>query len=257
MQQNKYDDPSFFANYSQMPRSVGGLESAGDWPAFRVLLPDLRDQRLLDLGCGFGWHCRYARGQGARWVVGVDLSEKMLARAKADTEDRAIEYRRAAIEELDFQAGQFDVVMSSLALHYVKRFDVVCRQVSRWLTAEGAFVFSVEHPVFTAIAAQQWCLGPSGERLHWPVDDYHEEGARHTKWMADDVIKYHRTTATYVNALIDSGFSITRLLEPAPSAEMLVQWPEGNDERRRPMFVLVAAAKARTMPQHGGVPHPL
>src|SRR5438132_585639 len=103
-----------------MPRSVSGLESAGEWGAFRALLPDLRGRRLLDLGCGFGWHCRYAREQGAQLVVGVDLSEKMLARAKADTDDSAVDYRQCAIEDVDFRADQFDVVISSLALHYVE-----------------------------------------------------------------------------------------------------------------------------------------
>ena len=129
MRQNKYDDPAFFANYSQMARSIGGLEAAGEWPAFRELLPALRDKNVLDLGCGFGWHCRYARQQQARSVVGVGLSEKMLARARASTNDAAIEYRRLAIEDIDFSAGEFDVVLSSLALHYVEHFDLVCRKV--------------------------------------------------------------------------------------------------------------------------------
>src|SRR5207248_9740578 len=102
----------------EMPRSVGGLKEAGEWHAFRSLLPDLGGKRVLDLGCGFGWHCRYAREQGAGFVVGVDLSEKMLARARADTDDTAIEYRRCAIENIDFRANEFDFVISSLALHY-------------------------------------------------------------------------------------------------------------------------------------------
>ena len=123
MKQNKYDDPAFFANYSQMARSIGGLDAAGEWPAFRALLPKLRDKNVLDLGCGFGWHCRYAREQQARSVVGVDLSEKMIARARESTNDSAIEYRQLAIEDIDFPAGEFDVVLSSLALHYVERFD--------------------------------------------------------------------------------------------------------------------------------------
>src|SRR5436309_15973370 len=125
MKQNKYDDPEFFANYSQMARSIGGLDAAGEWPAFRTLLPQLRDKNVLDLGCGFGWHCRYARGQQARLVVGVDISEKMIARARESTTDAAIEYHRRAIEDIDFPAGEFDVVLSSLALHCVERLDIV------------------------------------------------------------------------------------------------------------------------------------
>src|SRR5256885_16790693 len=129
MKQNKYDDPGFFAKYSQMPRSIGGLDAAGEWPALRALLPNLRGKNVLDLGCGFGWHCRYAREQQARWVVGVDISEKMIAQARESTNDPAIEYRRLAIEDIDFPIGTFDVVLSSLALHYVEHFDVVCRKV--------------------------------------------------------------------------------------------------------------------------------
>ncbi len=243
MKQNKYDDPEFFAKYSEMPRSIHGLEGAGEWPAFRTLLPDLRDKCVLDLGCGFGWHCRYARQQGARSVLGVELSEKMLARANATTHHSAIEYRRCAIEDLELPAGQFDLVLSSLALHYVEPFDSVCRNVYRWLKSGGRFVFSVEHPMFTALAAQQWCLGPAGERLHWPVDRYQEEGPRHTQWLGEAVLKYHRTTATYVTALIDDGFRLTRLLEPEPTQAMLADHPDWKDERRRPMLLLLAALK--------------
>src|SRR5215469_17249129 len=117
MRQNKYDDPAFFTKYSQMARSIGGLDAAGEWPAFRALLPELRDKNVLDLGCGFGWHCRYARTQQARSVVGVDLSEKMLARARESTNDPAIAYRQLAIETIDLPAGTFPVCLGSLALH--------------------------------------------------------------------------------------------------------------------------------------------
>jgi SAM-dependent methyltransferase len=243
VKQNKYDDPDFFAKYSAMPRSSGGLENAREWPAFRSLLPDLHCKRLLDIGCGFGWHCRYAREQGASHVVGVDLSENMLERARANTEDSAIEYRCCAIEDLDFRPHEFDVVISSLALHYVRSFDSVCRNVVRWLSAGGAFVFSVEHPVFTAIAAQQWCVGQTGEKLHWPVDLYHEEGARRTNWMSENVIKYHRTIETYVNTVIGAGLHVTSLLEPGPTAKMLRMRPEWKDECRRPMFFLISAVR--------------
>src|SRR5260221_11187349 len=85
MKQNKYDDPAFFANYSQMARSISGLDAAGEWSAFRALFPTLRDKTVLDLGFGFAWHCRYARDQQARSVLGLDFSEKTNARAAKST----------------------------------------------------------------------------------------------------------------------------------------------------------------------------
>jgi hypothetical protein len=44
-------------------------------------------------------------------------------------------------------------------------------------------------------------------------------------------------------ALIDAGFTITRLCEPQPAQEMLDRHPEMRDETRRPMFLLIAAVK--------------
>ncbi len=243
MKQNKYDDAAFFANYSQMARSIGGLDAAGEWPAFRALLPTLRHKNVLDLGCGFGWHCRYAREQQARSVVGVDISEKMITRARENTHDSAIEYRQLAIEDIDLPAEAFDVVISSLALHYVEHFDIVCRKVHHCLVSEGSFVLSVEHPIFTALAAQNWYYGRHDERLHWPVDHYQDEGLRQARFLGHDVAKYHRTIATYLNALINADFTISKLSEPQPTQEMLDKHPEMLDETRRPMFLLIAAIK--------------
>ena len=242
MKQNKYDEPEFFAAYSRLLRSRHGLAAGLEWTAFRTLLPDLRDKRVLDLGCGFGWHCHYAQEHGARTVIGIDLSEKMLERARTTTHSPGIEYHRCAIEDIDFPANQFDVVISSLALHYVESFDQVCQRVFHCLTQKGVFVFSVEHPIFTALPAQSWYHGPNGERLHWPVDNYQEEGRRQTNWLTKNVIKYHRTIATYVNTLIDSHFLIKRLEEPKPPPDTTD--PDVQDQSRRPPFLLIAAVKA-------------
>jgi SAM-dependent methyltransferase len=152
---------------------------------------------------------------------------------KTDTREAAIEYRLCAIEDLDFPSGEFDAVMSSLALHYVDVFDVVCRRIAHWLNQGGTFVFSVEHPIFTAIAAPQWCLGPSGEQLYWPVCGYRREVGRRTEWLLGSVIHYHRTIANYVDTRTEAGFSITKLLEPTPSAELLAAGPRSRDGAAR------------------------
>jgi len=239
--QNIYDDPEFFTGYSEMQRSVGGLEEAGEWHAFREMLPDLAGKRVLDLGCGFGWHCRYARKKFASSVLGIDLSQRMLARAREMTDDPRIEYRRMAIEDAEYGASQFDVVISSLAFHYIERFDLVCRKVAGCLPPGGSFVFSVEHPIFTSLAEQDWCRGSEGELRHWPVDNYQMEGVRHTHFIADRVIKYHRTVATYLNSVIAAGLRIVRVSEPEPPRELLAKYPDWKDESRRPMFLIIAA----------------
>lgn len=82
MTQNIYDDPTFFQGYSQMGRSLGGLDAAPEWPA---LLPPMNGFKVVDLGCGYGWLSRWGSEQGARQVLGLDVSQKMLATACAST----------------------------------------------------------------------------------------------------------------------------------------------------------------------------
>ncbi|MYL43500.1 class I SAM-dependent methyltransferase [Virgibacillus salexigens] len=242
MKQNKYDDVLFFNEYKKMPRSIGGLEAAGEWPVFQQMLPNMREKRVLDLGCGFGWHCRYAKEQGARAVVGVDISERMLERAREETKHHSITYKRTAIEDIEFAPDSFDIVISSLAFHYVKTIDVVFYKVFQLLKRGGAFVFSVEHPIFTSQSAQDWYYDSDGNRLHWPVDNYQTEGIRHTMFLTENVEKYHRTISTYMNDLIKAGFRVTKVSEPKPHSGMLDK-PGMEDEIRRPMFLLVAAEK--------------
>ena len=240
MKQNIYDDPRFFEGYSQLRRHESGLNMAVDQPAMHSLLPPLADKRVLDLGCGFGKMCRYAIDEGAASVVGVDISTKMLAKAREDTADARISYVQSALEDLKFAPATFDVVVSSLALHYVEDYDSICANVKSWLVNGGAFVFSVEHPMVTAYPVGEYLAGKD-EGQHWAIDNYKFDGIRHTQWIAPDVIKYHRSVETYVNTLIDKGFTIVRLLEPEATADAIRERPELREESRRPTFMMLSA----------------
>ena len=243
VKQNKYDDDVFFDKYSNMSRSKNGLEGAGEWHELKKMMPNFKDKRVLDLGCGFGWHCRYAVENGARSVIGIDISQKMLSEAKSKTKYGNIEYICMPIEDIDFPEESFDVVISSLALHYVKSFEDVLVRVYKCLSKGGDFVFSVEHPIFTAQGPQDWYYDGKGNILHWPVDHYFTEGIRNAKFLGEEVIKYHRTLTTYLNSLIKLGFEITGVVEPKPAENMLNTVPGMLDELRRPMMLLVSARK--------------
>ena len=128
MKQNKYNDKNFFDKYSKMERSIGGLESAGEWHILKTMLPDFNEKNVLDIGCGFGWHCRYESSEGAKSVLGIDISSEMLKVAKEKTNDDKIKYKCIAMEDIDFSKGEFDVVISSLAFHYTKDFDIICKK---------------------------------------------------------------------------------------------------------------------------------
>jgi SAM-dependent methyltransferase len=240
MTQNIYDNPDFFAGYGRLERSLRGLDGAAEWPALRAMVGDVRGLNIVDLGCGYGWFCRWAREHGAHRVVGIDVSARMLEQARARTSDAGIEYQQADLDQLELPTDTFDLAYSSLALHYIVDLARLLGTVHEALRPGGRFVFSVEHPIFSAPQDQSWLSDSAGRRT-WPVNGYLEEGPRTTSWIADGVIKQHRSVGSYVNALLEQGFSLCRLEDWGPSEAQVAQRPEWACERDRPPFLLVAA----------------
>jgi len=173
--------------------------------------------------------------------LGIDVSEKMLARAAA-TEDAAIIYTRADMEHLTLPAASCHLVYSSLALHYIAHLDELMSQVHRALVPGGRLVFSVEHPIFMARSEPNWVANAEGRKT-WPVDRYLEEGPRASDWLTKGVVKQHRTVGTYLNTLLRAGFVLSHVEEWGPSDEQIAARPSLADDRLRPEFLLIAARR--------------
>ena len=129
------------------------------------MLPDINGLRVVDLGCGFGWFCRWAREQGAAQALGIDVSERMLTRARATTSDGAITYERADLERLELPEAGFGLAYSSLVLHYIKDVARLFGVIHRALVPSGRFVFSTEHPIYMAPRNPGW-----SNRRRWQED---------------------------------------------------------------------------------------
>lgn len=242
MTQNIYDKPEFFEGYGKLPRSVLGLDGAPEWPALRAMVPPLNGLKVVDLGCGFGWFCRWARTQGAHTVLGLDVSEKMLAQARALTPDAEVSYARADLEVLELPEGGFDMAYSSLAFHYVENLRGMLQTVHRALVPGASLAFSIEHPIFMAPRQPGWVTDEQGRKT-WPVDSYQIEGPRKTNWLADGVVKQHRTMGTLLNMLIATGFCISHVEEWGPTAAQVMAQASLAEERERPMMLLVSARR--------------
>lgn len=164
----------------------------------------------------------------------------MLTRARSETSSAAVRYERADLETVAIQPAAHDLIYSSLALHYLVDLVRLVSEVRRGLTARGAFVFSVEHPIVTCSTHQQFIADAEG-RKHWPVSGYLSEGRRVTDWLAKGVVKQHRTLATYLNLLTNNGLSLTQIKEWGPTDAQIAAKPAWAVERERPMFLLVSA----------------
>lgn len=243
MAQNIYDDPSFLAGYSEFPRSRDGLAATSEWPAFNALLPEIAGKRVVELGCGFGQLTRWLAAEGARDVLAFDLSEKMLARARHETESPAVRYQRADLETLTLAPLSVDLVVSSMTLHYLEDFGRLANMVFDAILAGGRLVFSVEHPIYAARADPEWVMAADG-RQAFAIADYGIEGRRVTKWIVDGVVKYHRSIGTMLNTLMAAGFTYGAVQEWTPSEAQLEAHPDWRaTELTRPMFLLISVNK--------------
>ena len=232
---NHYDNPEFFAAYAQMSRSQQGLDGAGEWHQLQPLFPDMTGRDVLDLGCGYGWHCRYASDHGAGSVLGIDQSEMMIAEAKKRNDAPGITYRVCSLQEYDYPKESFDLAVSNLVLHYVEDLDAVYRSIHETLRPGGVFLMNIEHPTFTAGVNQQFAKDGT-----WPVNDYYYPGLRKTDFLGHTIIKYHHTLTQILGGLLKAGFRIEAVEEAMPPEEWRAVMP---DEMRRPMMLLVKAVK--------------
>lgn len=250
---NEYDNEKFFSEYAKMPRSRDGLSAAGEWHQLKALFPSLQGKTVLDLGCGYGWHCIYAAEQGAVQVLGIDLSSKMIEEAKKRNAAEQIKYRICGIEEYEYPEDMWDCVVSNLALHYVDDIEKIYQKVHRTLKPGGVFLFNIEHPVFTAGVNQDWIYTETGRPQHWPVDQYFLPGERSTRFLGCDVVKQHHTLTQILMGLLQNGFELEAVEEAEPPAEMM-DIPGMKDELRRPMMLLVRAAKKQRLPDGACIP---
>jgi SAM-dependent methyltransferase len=243
-QQNIFDNTIFFDGYKRLRENAVNANNLFEIPALLSMMPDLKGKRVLDLGCGFGEHCKLFIRSGAEKVVGLDISQKMLEVAKRENSDPKIEYVHMPMEDIAQISESFDVVVSSLALHYVDDFAGVVKNIYALLNTDGVFIFSQEHPMVTCHSGgSRWTRDESGEKIHVNLSNYGIEGEREATWFVDHVKVYHRTFSTIVNTLLDAGFSIENMVEPLPTPELLERYPDYKDLLHKPDFLLLKVKK--------------
>lgn len=148
--QNIYDNEIFFEGYKKIRDNEANANNLFEIPALFSMMPDLTGKRVLDLGCGFGEHCMRCIRQGAEKVVGIDIFEKMLEVARKEHSDAGITYVNMPMEEISQLNETFDVVVSSLAFHYVEDFSGVVRNIYDLLEPGGNFIFTGKSVVYVS-----------------------------------------------------------------------------------------------------------
>ena len=245
MEQNIFDNQAFFDGYKALRERDDNLNLLLEQPAMRRLLPEIEGKAVLDLGCGYGHNCLDFVKRGAREVVGVDISEKMLEIARSESVHENITYINMSMTDITSLSRSFDLIYSSLAFHYIEDFAGFARDLYKVLNNGGWLLFSQEHPIPTATidGKGHFNRDENGERVSYTLSDYHREGKRVISWFVDGVVKYHRTFGSIITALAGAGFVIDTVEEPLPEEWALEKLPSLSREFIKPNYLIVKARK--------------
>ncbi|QLB15272.1 hypothetical protein A6B39_07290 [Mannheimia granulomatis] len=251
MKKSIYDTPIFFERYQQLRQNPISMNEVVEKPTMFSLLPSLKGKKVLDLGCGTGGHLAHYLSLGAAKVVGLDLSELMLQQAETELStqwQKGTDFSLYCLpmERLDeIEEGYFDVVTSSFAFHYIENFTDLLAKISVKMTACGTLIFSQEHPIVTCYKeGYRWEKNDAKQQVAYRLNYYRDEGERDRSWFQQPFKTYHRTMATILNQLIQSGFEIIQVEEP-----MLAEQPEWQNEfkdlQHRPPLLFIKAQKRK------------
>ncbi len=224
-------------------------------PAIFELAGNLEKKRVLDAGCGEGYNTRLLARQGVL-MTGVDISPKMieLARKEETAEPLGIRYDTASFIDLSlFGEGEFDVIISTMALMDAPSYKKSVLEFWRILRREGLLVFSITHPCFTMHDAV-WIRDTNGEESLLQIGDYFSRDEYEQEWRFgaapedENTPPFHvryfdRTLSDYINPLCETGFHIERMVEPVPSDEACLIRSSLRKHQRIPHALMIKASK--------------
>lgn len=220
-------------------------------PAMFALLPDLRGKSVLCIGCGSGEEVAELVKRGAKRVVGIDLSKGMIREAQKAYPD--LDFRVMDMAQLGFKAREFDVVYSSLTIHYAPDWAPVLKEWKRVLKKDGEMLFSTQHPAFFGGERRYGLFGGAVRLLGYKENkltrrdrifgDYFKTGQVKLTHRAGGrsvtLINYNRPVSAMLNQIRAAGLTITDCVEPRPDAAAKKAQPRwAKLHERIPMFII-------------------
>jgi ubiquinone/menaquinone biosynthesis C-methylase UbiE len=209
-------------------------------PAMTSVLKKLvNGKKVLDMGCGSGLLTKKLN----LWksdVTGLDFSKTMIEIAKSENPE--LKFVLSDAKSTPFDCLYFDIIASSLVIHYFRDLNSIFREVSRILISGGSFVFSFHHP-FNEILE----IKDRKETHKFILKNYFEPF--NYKWdmmKGMKMISYHHTFENIIHNLAKNGLFVKKIIEPKPGpGTKSIDEISYEFTSRLPSFCIIHAVKLR------------
>ncbi len=194
-------------------------------PAMLSLLKNVKNKKILDLGCGPGILSKILAKRGAK-VTAIDLSPEMVAIAKKYAK---VNVQLADAEKLPFKSETFDIVCSSLLIEHLENIRMFFKKINKILKPSGIFIISTAHPFrniekFNNYFLSKWQTGIWDKRYKIPIKPH--------------------TFEEIINSLVSCNFAIQKILEPKPIPKAAKENPEEYEKyKNKPYFLIIESEK--------------
>lgn len=169
---------------------------------------DLSGQKILDLGCGYGYYTDYFAGIGAD-VSGVDGSDKMIEIARSYYPDCSFAVCDIT-EKLPFSDNSFDLIFCNQVLMDVEDVESVFSECYRILKTHGIFYYSIVHPAFYDC---HWVKDENDFLFAKQISSYIKPYSFLNDFWGE-TMHFHRPLSYYLNAASEQGFILKHIDEP-------------------------------------------
>ena len=219
----QYD--KFTKNYFKLRQDMFRKGSNKEFYVMLELLGNIKNKKILDLGCGFGDYAKVYSKKRAK-VTGIDASQNMIDFAKSQNIPNT-KFLVGNLEEKWPFDEKFDIITSSLVLGHIKNKKFFFKECSRLLKKGGIVVFSMGNPLFHQEKNLIGKIKIFGKRKIF--GNYFERRRVIRNWGKDMKVEfYHQPLEDYFRYFLENGFELLSFREPNTQKFIKNSWHSKN-----------------------------
>jgi 2-polyprenyl-3-methyl-5-hydroxy-6-metoxy-1,4-benzoquinol methylase len=208
------------------------------------LFEDIKDKKVLDIGCGSGHSLEYMASKHAKELWGLDLSDSQINNAKRYLKQKGHKahlFQSPMEVNPGIPTGHFDIVYSIYAFGWTVDLEHSIQLVSDYLKPGGMFVFSWDHPLMacTEMKLNDFVISKS----------YHETN-QYKLMKADQELYITKwKLSSYSEALKKAGMYIDTIIEDVKDEILskdyndLDKYYSKDKAKKHPLSIIIKAIK--------------